>query len=131
MADSTVVDTDILIEVGRGVTQAITHLETLEAQTVLTVSVVTKMELIVGCEDKRELRELDQFLERFQILKVNELISDKAIELLKQYRLSHGLLSADALIAATAINWNCPLLSKNQRDYRFINELELLHYPEP
>ena len=53
----------------------------------------------------------------------------KATQLLLQYRLSHGLLIADAFIASTAICWNYPLISKNQRDYRFISELNLLRYP--
>jgi hypothetical protein len=60
---------------------------------------------------------------------ISELISGKALELLQQYRLSHGLLIADALIAATALSLNCPLASKNQRDYRFIIDLDLLPYP--
>lgn len=63
------------------------------------------------------------------IFKLNEAISDKAAALLRQYRLSHGLLIADALIAATTITWNTPLASKNQRDYRFIAELKLMPYP--
>lgn len=87
------------------------------------------MELIVGCQDKSELRDAEKFLCRFRLLNLNESISSKADELLLQYRLSHGLLIADALIAATAINWNYPLISKNQRDYRFIKELKLLSYP--
>ena len=60
---------------------------------------------------------------------MDELICDRAIELLSEYRLSHGLLIADAFIAATAIIINAPLLSKNQSDYRFIPELNLLSYP--
>ena len=48
---------------------------------------------------------------------------------MRSYYLSHGLLIADALIAATAIENQIPLLSKNQRDYRFISELNLLKYP--
>jgi len=39
------------------------------------------------------------------------------------------LLIADAFIAATAIIYNLPLASKNQRDYRFIENLNLLSYP--
>ena len=38
-------------------------------------------------------------------------------------------LIADALIAATAIMKGIPLVSKNQRDYRFIEELALWPYP--
>lgn len=61
---------------------------------------------------------------------VNELISGRALELLQQYRLSHGLLIADALIAATALSLNCPLASKNYRYYRFIAKLLLWPYPK-
>jgi predicted nucleic acid-binding protein len=32
-------------------------------------------------------------------------------------------------IAATAVTWDMPLISKNQRDYKFISGLELLPYP--
>jgi predicted nucleic acid-binding protein len=63
------------------------------------------------------------------VLKLNEQISDAAVDLLRQYRLSHGLAIPDALIAATAIVLNRPLISKNQRDYRFISRLQLLPYP--
>ncbi len=129
MAGLTVVDTDILIDAGRGVKEAIDYLQELEHSTGLAVSVVTQMELIVGCRNKAELQALEQFLRRFRILKIDETISDKAVELLQQYRLSHGLLIADALIAATALSWDCPLASKNQRDYRFITDLDLLPYP--
>jgi predicted nucleic acid-binding protein len=45
--------------------------------------------------------------------------------------LSHGLLIADALIAATALYGDQSLISKNQRDYRFITGLQLLSYPQP
>ena len=74
---------------------------------------------------------LGQFLDRFYILRLNEQISDTAIDLLKRYRLSHGLLIADALIAATAIVSDLSFASKNQRDYRFIEDLQLLSYPVP
>jgi hypothetical protein len=40
-----------------------------------------------------------------------------------------GLQVPDALIAATAISGNQPLISKNRRHYAFINSLELLPYP--
>ena len=79
---------------------------------------------------KQQLQHLENFYGDRAIVKVNELITDKAIELLNKYRSSHGLLIPDGLIAATAIVTNTPLLSKNQRDYRFIVGLNLLTYPE-
>jgi predicted nucleic acid-binding protein len=109
--------------------QAVNCLKHYEEQAQLAVSIITKMELVVGCGNKNELRDIEKFLQRFEIIAVNETISEKADELLRVYRLSHGLLIADSLIAATAIIWDCPLVSKNQRDYRFITELNLLPYP--
>jgi predicted nucleic acid-binding protein len=129
MADFVIVDTDILIDVSRGVPEALSSLSHLGQQHALAISVVTQMELLVGCRDTAELRALAKFLQRFTILPVTEPVSDMAVNLLMQYRLSHGLLIADALIAATAIQRQLALISKNQRDYRFIPELNLLAYP--
>lgn len=129
VASLTLVDTGILIDAGRGISEAVEYLQGFEHSTRLAVSVITEREPIVGCRNKTELWALEQFLRHFRILKRNETISDKAVELLQQYRLSHGLLIADALIAATALSWGCPLASKNQRDYRFIADLDLLPYP--
>ena len=126
-----IIDTDILIDAGRCVDEALNCLQQVENKFSAAVSSVTQMELIVGCRDKNELSSLEHFLERFQIISLNEHISDTATDLLKKYRLSHGLLIADALIAATAIITDIPFISKNQRDFRFIENLNLLSYPAP
>ncbi|MDQ3747548.1 MAG: type II toxin-antitoxin system VapC family toxin [Acidobacteriota bacterium] len=125
----TIVDSDILIDVARGETDAINCCQRLEKTSVLAVSAVTQLELIVGCRNKTELRDLEKFLSRFQILKITDQISDRAVDLLKQYFLSHGLLIADGLIAATALVHNKAFITKNQRDFRFITGLNLLAYP--
>ena len=131
MAAVVFVDTDILIEVGRGINEAATCLQAIERQSPIAISVVTQMELIVGCRNKNELNALEHFLDRFAIVNINDSISQTAVDLLKRYRLSHGLLIAVALIAATAISEDGSLVSKNQRDYRFIEPLHLLSYPNP
>ena len=125
----TIVDSDILINVARSDTEAINCLLRLEKTSVLAISAVTQLELIVGCRNKTELRELEKFLSRFQILNITDQISDRAVELLKNYFLSHGLLIADGLIAATALVHNEEFITKNQRDFRFIADLNLLPYP--
>jgi predicted nucleic acid-binding protein len=125
----TIVDSDILINVARGDAEAINCLLRLEKTSVLAVSAVTQMELTVGCRNKTELRDLEKFLSRFQILKITNQISDRAVDLLKQYFLSHGLLIADGLIAATALIHSEAFITKNQRDFRFIAGLNLLPYP--
>ena len=129
MANPTMIDTDILIDAGRGITDAVTCLNNLQSKSALTTSVITEMELVVGCRNNAELQALQTFLKPFQVVKINEAISDKAVELLKLYRLSHGLLIADSLIAATAMVLGWDLISKNQLDYRFIAGLNLVPYP--
>jgi predicted nucleic acid-binding protein len=124
-----VVDTDILIDAAHSVEDAVNCLQQIEEKSVLAISVVTSMEMIIGCRNKKELTLLDQFFQRFEVLSLDNRISDTATELLKTYRLSHGLLIADALIAATAIINGTQLISKNQKDYRFIEQLGLLEYP--
>ena len=104
-------------------------MQELKSTSRLAISIVTQMELIVGCANKSELRTLEKFLQQFDVITIDPPISDKAVDLLRLYRLSHGLLIADGLIAATAIIWNYPFISKNQRDYRFIQNLNLLPYP--
>ncbi len=125
----TIFDTDILINVGRGDSEAINCLENYSNASTLAISVVTQMELIVGCRNKIELQQLKRFFRRFQILQITSQISENTADLLEQYRLSHGLLIPDALIAATAIENDSNFITKNQKDFRFIKDLKLLAYP--
>jgi predicted nucleic acid-binding protein len=125
----TIVDTDILIDAGRGVRDAVECLAGLEQRSDLAVSVITQMELLTGCRSKVELLHTERFLQHFRVLKLTESVSDEAVELLRMYRLSHGLAIPDALIAASATTLDQPLISKNRRDYRFISGLKLLPYP--
>ncbi|MEG3834908.1 MULTISPECIES: type II toxin-antitoxin system VapC family toxin [unclassified Microcoleus] len=129
MASSTIIDTDIIIDVGRGIPDAVNCLQGLKSSSRLAISIITQMELIVGCANKVELQTLEKFLQQFDVIRIDQSISDKAVDLLRLYRLSHGLLIADGLIAATAIVWEYPFITKNQRDYRFIQNLNLLPYP--
>ena len=129
MNSQLLVDTDILIDVANNISTAINRLQLETTNSSLAISAVTQMELIVGCRNKTELQHLKKFLQRYDLIAVNESISLKAVELITNYRLSHGLLIPDALIAATAITLNMPLLSKNQKDYRFMPELDLFSYP--
>ncbi len=125
----TVIDTDILIDAAMKISEAVDCLNETEQRVILAISAVTQMELLVGCRNKTELKKTEHFLKRFRIVRLNEKISDKAVELITKYRLSHGLVIPDAVIAATAIVLNEDFITKNQRDYRFIKGLQLLPYP--
>ena len=124
------VDTDNLIDVANKDATAITRLTTESQRFTLAVSSITVMELIIGCRNKNELQALNRFLAKFQTVALNHRISELTMQLLQDYYLSHGLLIPDALIAASAIEQHIPLLTKNQRDFRFIQGLNLLSYLE-
>ena len=123
------VDTDILIDVANHDAIAVERLANESQASTLAVSTITVMELTVGCRNKTELQALNRFLAQFQVLTLTSQSSEIATQLLQEYFLSYGLLIADALIAATAIGNQIPLLSKNQSDFRFIQRLDLLKYP--
>ena len=86
------------------------------------------MELMVGCENKKEFKQLENFLKRFGIIQLTENIPMEAIGLFKEHRLSHGVLIADMLIAPTATTHDIEFISKNQKDYTFIENLVFRKY---
>ncbi len=89
------------------------------------ISDITWMEMLVGARDKRDLQAIEHCLGRFYRLPVTESVSGAAIDLLRRYRLSHGLLIADALIAATALVHEAVLATRNHRDFHYIDGLTL------
>lgn len=119
-------DTNILIDVGRGVKTSVDVVKHITDESTIAISIVTQMELVIGCRNKSELQKLNKFLKNFQIISLDVEISKNALELLKKFRLSHGLLIADSLIAATALTYNLPLATRNVRDFKFIPKIQLL-----
>lgn len=122
------IDTDVLIDFSRGIEKTKGILKNMEFDYTLAISVVTQLELMVGCENKADFRSLQKFLSNFEIIQLSKSTSEIAVELFKKYRLSHGVLIPDMLIASSAMALEIPLLSKNQKDFRFINKLELIEY---
>ena len=122
------IDTDVLIDYSRGIEKTKGILKNLESEQIFAVSVVTQLELMVGCENKADFKSLQKFLLNFEIIQLSKSTSEKAVDLFKKYRLSHGVLIPDMLIASTALTHEIPLLSKNRKDFRFIDELLLIEY---
>jgi predicted nucleic acid-binding protein len=86
------------------------------------------MELLVGCRNKTEFSNLESFLSDYKRIKLDSEISDETLPLLRQFRLNHGLLIADALIAATAIVTDAKSVTKKVKHYRFIPGLNLMPF---
>jgi predicted nucleic acid-binding protein len=94
------------------------------------ISAVSKMELVQGMRNRKELHYLNRsFLELgVRVIHLNPDISSRAMLLVEDHYHSHHLMLADALIAVTAIQDGLPLLSGNVKHYRSIAGLELLQF---
>lgn len=116
-----ILDTDILIDYLRGLSQAVSFLDSLDHR---AVSAITAMEIIKGAKSKRKLKINLSFLDAFEIVDINEGISDQAVDLMKRHNLRKDLTIMDALIAATALSREEKLVTRNIKDFEFIEGLE-------
>ncbi len=91
----------------------------------IQISIVSAMELIVGCRNKLEMTELQKFFQKCTFLPVTATISQIAFQLMQSFYLSHGLTLPDALIAATAIEHDLTLYTRNTRHFRMIPQLKI------
>ncbi len=122
-ASALLIDTDILIDYLKSVQPACILLDS--AQFDSSYSSWTRKELLAksGLRET-ERQEIELLLGRLRIIPVDAGIAEKYWILLTKYE-SQGLRQADAIIAATAWQKKFPLLTRNQKHFRFINEIEL------
>jgi predicted nucleic acid-binding protein len=119
-------DSTILIDLSRGNEDAILFCDH-ERKTgqKIAISVMSSMELLVGCRDKKELNSMLKFLAEFVVIDISVPISKRAHQLMVQFRMSHRLVIPDAFIAATALEENLNLLTSNIRHFDMIPGISL------
>ncbi len=117
-------DTDILIWLQRGNEKAAGLIEK-DAEKCLSIQ--SYMELLQGAKNKAEQKFIRDFIYSFDfsILPLAENIGHRALIYVEEYSLSSGMRSADAIIAASAIEYNVPLVSGNTKHFRAVKELRL------
>ena len=119
-------DTTVLIDLLRGNTNAATFVDSvLAAGTPLFVSVISAMELVVGCRNKLEVTRAQKLISSFALLHLHPAESSQAYELVLSYSKSHGLAIPDALIAAAALVHELELVSDNVRHFGMIPDLRV------
>lgn len=91
----------------------------------LVISLITSSELIVGSRDSREKKENKSLANYFQILEINEEISELSYHLIDKYGLKVKMGILDALIAATAMHHKVPLWTLNAKHFKQIEGLKL------
>jgi len=124
---SKLLDSTVLVDLARENPIARDYVNTLkcvddeqrEAQRVV-LSIVSAMELLVGCRNKREVRRIQKLLADYNALDLSPVIGRKAYELITRFSKSHGLGIPDALIAATALVEEAVLITANARHFDMI-----------
>lgn len=112
-------DTDILVDIFRGYLPALRWLRTL-GDISLGIPGLAVMELMLGCRDSRQLRELQQRLAPYQVFWPTPSDCDRALADYGKRRLSHGIGVIDALIGECAVGLGVPLCTFNVRHFRAI-----------
>jgi predicted nucleic acid-binding protein len=117
-------DTNIFIHAFNGNETTIAELKSIGLEKV-ALSAITLMELYQGMGDKTELQQMKKKLRYFDIVHVDKAISKMAIDLIAEFKLSHGLQIPDAIIGATAIVYKIPLYTYNVKDFKFMPNIKL------
>jgi predicted nucleic acid-binding protein len=119
------VDTDILIDASRGLSDAADFLNRLRRAKGIMLSEVAAMELIGGCRDGAQFRQVRAFLDGVTVAPLTEASSATAQRLMETHALADGLRVPDALIAASAMEHGGVLHTRNVRHFRAIRGLIL------
>jgi predicted nucleic acid-binding protein len=124
-------DSDVVVVVLKGQTQTAHLLQALYPDG-LAISVIALSELhegIVGSYDPRKhMRGLRRFLKGVRVLGVSRHIAERNAELradLRRRKRDVSFRAFDLLIAATALQHNLTLVTRNRRDYQDIPGLTL------
>lgn len=118
------VDTDVLIWYLRGYPSAAQRLDQLSK---LTISAVTYLELLQGMRNRAEMNALQTSLAKRQVerLPLTTAITERAITLMENLALSHGMQMGDALIAATALEYRLTVLTGNVKHFSAVPGLQV------
>ncbi len=112
----TVLDTAVCIDHFRGLEAATASIQALPVAERATTD-VTVMALYQGAANREQLTTIGQFLERYHVtrLPVVTAASQRAVVLLHDYGLAHGLRIPDALMAALVLEGDSTLVTSNLR----------------
>lgn len=114
-------DTSIIIDALRGTEPAVAFAHGLAERP--RISVVSISELRDGQKGAPEIARIDRFLATAILYDVTGDIAEISGGLMRRYRKSHGLTTADALITATALHHQLQLATLNLKHFPMFPEL--------
>ena len=126
MPERFVADTDLLIDYGHDVPDAVAVISGSGASGLVFVHSVSVMEILQGVLNRRHLAETLSFLAAFRRVHAKSADHEHAVQLMVEYRLSHGIGWPDCLIAATCLRLALPLVTLNDKHFRPIRGLRVV-----
>jgi predicted nucleic acid-binding protein len=114
-------DTDVLIEYLRGEDEAQAYIDNISDA--VYMSSITMAELYAGVRKGEELKKLEIFIETFEVTNLNKSIAKIGGLYRNQYKPSHGMGLADALIAATAKEIDAQLITFNTKHFPMLTDV--------
>jgi predicted nucleic acid-binding protein len=110
-------DSSILIDCLRGRAEAISFVTAQSTAARPRTHLLVAAELLTGARDKSELALIDSFLQTFDLLIPNEADGLSALDLYRQFRLSHGVDWPDCQITATALRLGVEVFTQNVKHF--------------
>ena len=120
--DEHLLDTNILSKIFYGSADLKNFVDNL----IVGVETVVCIESIQGSISNGDKRRIKRSLQKIKFYPLTNDIAQNAIELIDNYSNSQGLLLADALIAATALEYDLTLITYNTKHFQFIKGLKVL-----
>ena len=118
-------DTNILIDYLKGKPEAASLLDRcLQEGQILTCSLITKVELLSGARQGEE-QILQDLLDAFNRIGLDDSIAEAAGRYMRLYRKSHGINTADAIIAASALVRGAALYTLNEKHFP-MNDIKVI-----
>ena len=120
-------DTNIIIELFKGNKETISIVERIGINNI-SISSITEMELYFGALNKTELNKIKKSLRSLDVIQIDPMISQKAVDLIEKYAKSHHLNIPDSIIAATSLVYGIELFTYNVKDFNYIKDLKLFNF---
>jgi predicted nucleic acid-binding protein len=121
MAESILLDTDVLVDFFRGHSKAVAFVNAHSARIILSSIVVA--ELYAGVKGDAEQAALENFVSLFRVVPASGAIAKAGGLYKRDYGKSHGVGLAGAILAATAEAENAELKTLNTKHYPMLKGL--------
>ena len=120
-------DTNVFSQIFKGNSDVRAFVENLNPVVCPTVYI----ECLQGSKSNQEKNRVRKYLETFAVLYPTKATLQRAIKLIDQYSNTHGLMLADAQIAAVCLEHDLTLITYNVKDFQFIANLTVAVPPFP